>query len=173
MSLTKQDKEEIAEIVKQIIGESQTNNDGEPLAMNRLEQLDKEWREKGVKSDSTGLIIAPENVITDDASLFTWNEAMALEEEDKIPEGWRLPTRHELAMICEEFGQNEWGRLDPQKLSSALGMTDTCYWSSTESDSDTAYTLYSNSTMVYPASSDGKCYRNNVRCVKEAENERD
>lgn len=105
MSLTKKDKEEVAKIVVDTITTMQLGTKAieEGNRNFELEQLDKKWKDNGIKSESTGLIIAPEDVEIAGKTGFTWDEAMALEKEGKIPEGWRLPTRHEWVMFVEEF----------------------------------------------------------------------
>lgn len=184
MSLTKTDKEEI----KKIVAEALAEYDSEILHPNRaalLAELDKKWREDGIKSETTGLIIAPEDVEVDGKTFFTWDEAMTLEKEGKIPEGWRLPTRHEWVMICEEFGQDEDEELSSSKLAGTLNLrkngwldnedndnkvfgkgSEGNYWSSTAYSTSThAYLLSFFTTDVYPQNSFSKYYGFNVRCV--------
>lgn len=172
MSLTKKDKEEIAKIVVDTVSNMQTvaKEITEGHRNLELEQLDKKWEYNGIKSESTGLIIAPEDVEIDGETAFTWDEAMALEKEGKIPEGWRLPTRHEWIMLIEEFGQDEGGAIDGSKLEKRLNLEDSYgyYWSSTAISSSQAYSLYFYSSSAYMNSSN-KYYGFSVRCVKEEE----
>jgi len=175
MSLTKKDKEEIAKIVVDTITTMQLGAKAIEEGNKKfdLEELDKKWRENGIKSETTGLIIAPEDVEIDGKTEFTWDEAMALEKEGKIPEGWRLPTRHEWVLIAEEFGQNENDELRGDVLGSKLNLKKNSngdyfgnYWSSTAYSSATgAYVLGYSTTVVYPQDYNGKYFGYNVRCV--------
>lgn len=67
---------------------------------------------KPIKSKLANLLIAPEDYIEGEKKYFTYDEAMAIEK--KLNNGWRLPTRHEWALICEEF--------DPELLTKNLGL---------------------------------------------------
>lgn len=174
MSLTKKDKEEIRAIIR----EECVLDFGEKLMKSilrsPLEQLDKKWKDNGIKSESTGLIIAPEDVEIDGKTEFTWYEAMALEEEGKIPEGWRLPTRHEWVMIVEEFGQDADGSLNNSKFIERLSLKhkNGNYWSSTAYGHIGAYNLYlggSSYTVstAYPSNYDEEECGFSARCVKE------
>ena len=175
MSLTKKDKEEIAKIVVDTITTMQLGAKAIEEGNKKfdLEELDKKWRENGIKSETTGLIIAPEDVEIDGKTEFTWDEAMALEKEGKIPEGWRLPTRHEWVLIAEEFGQNENDELRGDVLGPKLNLKKdsdgdyfSAYWSSTAYSSATnAYRLGYGTTYVYPQGNDYKYDGFNVRCV--------
>ena len=175
MSLTKKDKEEIAKIVVDTITTMQLGAKAieEGNKNFDLEQLDKKWRQNGIKSETTGLIIAPEDVEIDGKTEFTWDEAMALEKEGKIPEGWRLPTRHEWTLIAEEFGQNENGELRGDVLDPRLNLKKDSdgdyygrYWSSTAySSAAYAYYLTYHTTFVYPQNYYNKYNGFNVRCV--------
>lgn len=175
MSLTKKDKEEIAKIVKQILVDAQTARKDNIVVdeMSKLEELDKKWREHGIKSETTGLIIAPEDVEIDGKTEFTWDEAMELEKEGKIPEGWRLPTRHEWALIAEEFGQDENGELRGDVLGPKLNLEKNSdggyyghYWSSTAYSSSTyAYNFNYSTSNTYPQNTSYKYFGFSVRCV--------
>ena len=95
-----------------------------------MSRTKKEWKDNGIKSESTGLIIAPEDM-GGGYEDFTWDEAMGL----IAPEGWRLPTRHEWTMIIEEFGQNLDGSLNAKKFAEKLRLEqEAFYWSNTEHD---------------------------------------
>lgn len=193
MSLTKKDKEEIKQLVVEAIAECNPGAekveqgascfnmlDGELPEEISLEQLDKKWLENGIKSKSTGLIIAPKDVDIDGVTTFTWDEAMRLGAEGKTPKGWRLPTRHEWALICEEFGMDEaTGELSTEKLSKALnlprdedGWLRGHFWSSTAySGSTYAFTLNYAPSYVYPQGTSYKYYGFSVRLVKEVGND--
>lgn len=173
MSLTKKDKEEITKIVVDTITAMQLGAKAieEGNRNFELEQLGKKWKDNGIKSESTGLIIAPEDVEIDGETEFTWDEAMALEKEGKIPEGWRLPTRHEWAMIIEEFGQDDNGAIDGDKLENSLTLDKYgYYWSSTVSGSSSYYLHFGSSsanTYAYNRTSGFS-----VRCVFGSEKEK-
>ncbi len=182
MSLTKKDREQIGKIFEEQIKKLMQQlladrvimkNDDDKCQSSKLEQLNKKWREHGIKSETTGLIIAPEDVEIDGKTEFTWDEAVALEREGKIPEGWRLPTRHEWVLIAEEFGQDDNGELNEYRLSKALELVhcdDTSYgyyWSASPytSSSNSAYGLSFSSSSVNPQYSNTKYYGFSVRCV--------
>lgn len=173
MSLTKKDKEEIAKIVVDTISTMQLDAKAidEGNRNFELEQLDKKWKDNGIKSESTGLIIATEDVEIDGETYFTWDEAMALGKRGKIPKGWRLPTRHEWVMFVEEFGQDDDGSLNGSKLVERLSLKhkNAQYWSSTAYGHIGAYSLYlgSSSYNVYPSSYHDEHCGFGVRCVKE------
>lgn len=152
MALTKEDLSEIRNIVGEMLKGDQAN----------LENDFARWEKEGIKT-KVGLL-APENYKEGDKEHFTWNEAMALD----LPDGWRLPTMGEWAMICEEFGKDEDGRIRGDILEEKLklsknGYADSdddlasqgdyaYYWSATVcSDSSYAYYLYFLSGSVYPA----------------------
>lgn len=175
MSLTKKDKEEIAKIAVDTISTLELGRKAVEEGNNNfdLEQLDKKWRENGIKSETTGLIIAPEDVEIDGKAEFTWDEAMELEKFGKLPKGWRLPTRHEWVLIAEEFGQDNDGRLRGDVLGPKLNLKKDgdgkyygYYWSSTAYSSATyAFLLYYYTSLVYPQNGDDKYLGFNVRCV--------
>lgn len=128
MSLTKKDKEEIRAIIKEECGLDFGEKLMESIRRSPLEQLGKNWEHNGTKSESTGLIISPED-IGGGYEDFSWDEAMGL----VAPEGWRLPTRHEWAMIIEEFGQNPDGSLNAENFAEELRLEqEAFYWSNTE-----------------------------------------
>lgn len=164
MSLTKKDKEEIRSIIREECGLDFGEKLMKSIRRSPLEQLDKKWKDNGIKSESTGLIIAPEDVEIDGETEFTWYEAMDLEKDGKIPEGWRLPTRHEWVMIVEEFGQDDNGAIDSNELKNSL-RTDSLgnYWSSTVSGSD-SYNLYLFSSSA-ATNANTRTYGFSVRCV--------
>lgn len=62
--------------------------------------------------------------IRDGKHYFTFDEALEVQEKLKDT-GWRLPTRSEWALICEEFGQKDDGELDDETLYKKLHMEPT------------------------------------------------
>lgn len=77
------------------------------------------WEDNAIKSNLANLLIAPVDYVEDEVKYFTWDEACAIEK--KLDNGWRLPTRFEWALICEEFGQKD-GVLDVETLMNKLGL---------------------------------------------------
>lgn len=140
-----------------------------------------EWEEKGIKSKLANVIIAPEDYVEEGKKYFTWDEAMKI--KDKLNNGWRLPTRKEWALICEEFACNSKGNLSPTKLMHRLGLTmngwknkcgslrsvgdDGFYWSGTAYPGvNNAYYLNFNSATTYPSNYDARWFGFSVRLVK-------
>lgn len=66
----------------------------------------KMWNKDGIRSELAKVLIAPEDYVEDEKKYFTWEEACEI--KDKLNNGWRLPTRSEWVLICEEFGQKRW-----------------------------------------------------------------
>lgn len=139
------------------------------------------WERDGVKSTLAGVIIAPEDYAEGDKKHFTWDEAMKIEK--KLDNGWRLPTRSEWALICEEFGQKD-GELNADTLIKNIGVGRHGYaasggifnvgsygycWSSTPSGSDSAYYLCLGSSYANPSSISARCNGFSVRLVKDLE----
>ncbi len=62
--------------------------------------------------------------IRDGKHYFTFDEALEVQEKLKDT-GWRLPTRSEWTLICEEFGQKDDGELDDETLYKKLHMEPT------------------------------------------------
>ena len=131
--------------------------------------------------------IADHDYTEGDKKHFTFEEALEVEKKLKCT-GWRLPTRSEWALICEEFGQKD-GARDAAQLMSALKLslngyvypsgqnliltgTYGYYWSSTPySNGVNAYNLYFSSTSVGP-SDFGNCYAGfSLRLVRDVEGE--
>ena len=151
------------------------------------------WEKDGIKSDLTGLIVAPENVTKDLAGgigtehdgkrYFTYDEAMELEEKVLKPNGWRLPTRSEWVLLAEEFGQNENGEPDgnifAKKLNLPLpgyfwqgtlysGTTGAYYWSRVSYSTTHAYDLHFNTSGgLSPQNYHNKMDGFAIRCVKD------
>lgn len=124
------------------------------------------WRPQGtIESKLTGLEIATNDYEGGNKKHFTYEEALGIER--KAGGGWRLPTRSEWVLLCEEFGQNAGGRLDSSTLRKNLGLelagvvnngslngqgTYGRYWSRTAQSSTNAYYLYFGSSgNIYPA----------------------
>lgn len=119
---------------------------------------------------------------------FTFDEACAIEE--KLGNGWRTPTRREIAIICEEFGQDSDGGLGAEMICGAplyfvrsgyyyyggsmgnLGSSGG-YWSSTVSSTNFAYNLYFDSTLVYPQDLNNRGYGFSLRLVRDLEEQDD
>lgn len=129
---------------------------------------------------STGLIVAPEDYQEGDKKHFTYDEA--LEIEKKLNNGWRLPTRSELVLLVEEFGQDAHGQLNTTTIMKNLKLTYTgrvdngshgyttngYWWSRTAYDSNYAYYLYGYSSYVFPGTDYSTRYNGfAVRLVKE------
>ena len=133
-------------------------------------------------SKSANILIASEDYVEGDKKHFTWDEAMEIEK--KLNNGWRLPTRHEWALICEEFGQKD-GKLDSDTLIKNIGVgshgglnanglynagLNGLYWSATpHSNGNNAYYLNFNSGNLYPSSSVSRYFGYSVRLVKDLE----
>lgn len=117
---------------------------------------------------------------------FTFDEALELQEKLKDT-GWRLPTRSEWVLICEEFGQTD-GELNPQTLYKNLNMSPTGFydyedgklynrttvgywWSTTRSSATNANYLGTSTTYVYPQNSNYRGYGFALRLVRDVEEE--
>lgn len=108
--------------------------------------------------------IADEDYHDGNKYLFTFEEALKVEESLKGM-GWRLPTRSEWVLLCEEFGQ-EVGKLASGMLCDKLKLKKRGYyynsgslygegsyghyWSRTVDSGAYAYSLEFNSSRVYP-----------------------
>lgn len=119
---------------------------------------------------------------------FTFEEALEVEKKLKYT-GWRLPTRSEWVLICEEFGQKD-GALDAAQLMSAFKLSlngyvnpsgpnliitglSGYYWSSTPSSTTSnAYALtFCKGTTVHPSNDTNRCYGHPLRLVRDVEGE--
>lgn len=146
------------------------------------EDMFRRWEKYGVVSNLANVIIAPEDYTEKDKDKFTYEEALELEKS--FPDGWRLPTRKEWVLICEEFAlESATGLLKPDLIEKKLGLkenghsdcdglrqdTDSagCYWSRTAYNAYYAYELYFFSSNLYPSGYTHKNLGNSVRCVKE------
>lgn len=173
MTLTKSDKAEIKQMIREALMEPQDTAVELPT-----------WEPKVLKkSKMLGIEIASENYweIDEDGNkkeYFTWDEAMEIQK--KLPNGWRLPTRSEWAILAEEFGQDENGELNGTKLSEALDLPLSgnrnggstydqgsygYYWSSVANNNNNAYNLNLNSSDVSPQSYGSKWLGFTVRCI--------
>lgn len=100
MSFTKKDREEIAKIIKEVLA-----NDEKAEHREKLPDFEK-WKEQAIKLDC-GITLAPEDFFVGDKKFFTWDEAMEYEKEVLRPNGWRLPTSKEWAILYGHYGINE------------------------------------------------------------------
>lgn len=134
--------------------------------------------------ENDGLRFAPEDFyIEEDGErqyLFTWDEAMKLEEEVLKPNGWRLPTCEELVQLCATYIDDEGGD-DAERFMKELnvekcgwkGIDGTVggvgsnggWWSSTAYSSTSARYLGFDSGDFYPQTNSSKGNGFAVRCV--------
>lgn len=177
MALTKSDKAEIKQMIREALMEPQDTAVELPA-----------WEPKVLKkSKMLGIEIADTNYweIDEDGNkkeYFTWDEAMEIQK--KLPNGWRLPTRSEWSILAEEFGTYENGELDGTKLSEALDLPLSgyrnggstvfqgsygYYWSSVAGNNNDAYYLNLGSSNVYPQDYYYKWYGLAVRLVRDIE----
>lgn len=139
-------------------------------------------------SKSTNVEIAAEDYNiggreVDGVHYFTHDEALEVQERLKDT-GWRLPTRSEWVLICEEFGQKD-GQLDAQTLYKNLNMglmgfydfefgklynrtTDGHWWSATRSSATAANYLRTGTTNVHPQRSGNRGNGFALRLVRDA-----
>lgn len=145
-----------------------------------------DWEANGGTSELAKVLIAPEDYVEGDKKHFTWDEACEIEK--KLNNGWRLPTRKEWALICEEFGTKD-GVYDVETLMKNLGLEKNgvlyagddepsyvgdCgrYWSSTPVPSNSSYAYYPyfyGTSLIYPSYSSSRQYGFSVRLVKDLE----
>lgn len=130
--------------------------------------------------------IADHDYTEGDKKHFTFEEALEVEKKLKCT-GWRLPTRSEWALICEEFGQKD-GARDAAQLMGALKLSLNgyvypnspylnnpgivgYYWSSTpnSSSANSAYALYFSSTNVNPSDYSSRYIGFSLRLVHDVE----
>lgn len=129
------------------------------------------WQKEGIVSQLANVIIAPEDYTEGDKVNFTFDEAKELEKS--LPDGWRLPTRKEWVLICEEFAWNNKTKdLDPKLLTSKIKIpldqvSILYYWSRTAYSSTNAYYLAFSSSALYPADYSLRYFGYSVRLVKE------
>lgn len=136
-----------------------------------------------VVSHLANVMIADKDYSEGDKKYFTFDEACEIEK--KLNNGWRLPTRKEWVLICEEFACNDGGKLDSSMLMDKLklglngyqegagGIWDVgahgLYWSSVADSATYARHLSFNPTNVYPSYGDNRAYGFSVRLVKDVE----
>lgn len=127
------------------------------------------WKVGLVKSKLAKIEVSLQDYCEDGKAGFTWYEAMEIEK--KLPDGWRLPTRSEWCLLCEEFGQNENGELDPKELMKNLNMDPSSsfgrWWSSTVYSDAYAYYLGVNTSAIYPQHDNIKSYSFALRFVRD------
>lgn len=136
-------------------------------------------------SKLAGVEIADKDYTDGDKKYFTYDEA--LEVEKGLKDGWRLPTRHEWALICEEFANDKNDRLSVKLLMEKLGLClngyrdndgnicgedrDGNYWSrSSYSSTGNAYYLGFD-TGVYPSNYYYRYGGFSLRCVRDLHRE--
>lgn len=150
------------------------------------------WQKDAIVSKLAGVRIAPEDVkinfgdigtVRDGNVYFTYDQALELEEKYLKPNGWRLPTRREWVLICEEFGGAGDTKEEVGKLVKALNLKqngrfdpddDTLYnqgarggyWSRTADSSATlAYYFVFYASGFNPQGYSNKGHGFSVRCV--------
>lgn len=133
-------------------------------------------------SKLAGVEIAAEDYVEGDKKHFTWDEA--IEAVKKLGNGWRLPTRKEWSLICEEFGYDEDGRPSGGLLAKNLNLkangwkdfkgslnssgSNGYWWSSTASDTTYRYYLsYNTRNGLYSGGNNGRYVGFSVRCVRD------
>lgn len=128
--------------------------------------------------------IASHDYSEGDKKYFTFDEACEIEE--KLGNGWRLPTRKEWVLICEEFACGEDGELNAGMLMDKLKLglngnvgpwasnqqvrnvgANGYYWSSVADSATYARGLDFNPANVYPSYGYGRAYGFSVRLVKD------
>lgn len=128
--------------------------------------------------------IADENYTEDGKEYFTFDEALEVEKKMQST-GWRLPTRHEWVLICEEFGVDEQMNLNADALMKNLGLAmrgysipnaeakfvgqEGNYWSRSANPTDVtlAYYLYFYASAVNPSLNDDRWYGFSLRLVRD------
>ena len=89
------------------------------LSYDSIVDKGQDWLTRGIRSECTGLVIAPENFVDPETGkrYFTFEEALRLEVSVKIPFGWRMPTKNEVKNLILELGVNpEDSELDSELL---------------------------------------------------------
>lgn len=167
---------ELAEKIQQITNDPLTKNDFGVIATSKL----------------AGVEIAERDYCEGDKKYFTFDEAIEIEK--KLNNGWRLPTRKEWTLICEEFACDDKCKLSAKLLIDKLGLglngnyasnlndsgADGGYWSSTINGSSYGYDLLLLSgngvlSQDYSSKYNGYSIRlvRDIKKVKEEKNERD
>lgn len=139
-----------------------------------------------IVSKLAGVEIATKDYTEGDKKLFTFDQACSIEK--KLNNGWRLPTRKEWVLICEEFTCGDDGNLDAQLLMDKLGLglhgwqddedqqlrsvgSGGFYWSSVADSATYARNLDFNAANVYPSSSFNRGFGFSIRLVKDVAKE--
>lgn len=161
MSLSKADKQEIKEMIREALAEPQDTVVESPT-----------WKsEKTLKVMVDGeeheIALNPYFECAGDGNKIiktelTWDEAM--EAQSKMPDGWRIPTRHEFVEIIEQLGQDESGSING-KLAETTGWSGN-FWSTTEYNSSHAWYLYVDSSYAYVDRNLSKSLSNQVVCYR-------
>lgn len=154
-----------------------------------IEKIEEAPQDFGVIATSklAGVEIADQDYTEGDKEYFTFDEA--LEIEKGLKNGWRLPTRHEWVLICEDLALDEHGTLSSQKLRDKLGLSlkgffdlndeevyrlgaNAYYWSSVASTTTNGYALYFYATGVYPSNSFSRAVGFPLRFVRDLKEDR-
>lgn len=160
MTLTKKDKEEIVEIIKAVLkkpGELHWESTKATPTWRPEETLNLEY-DGGTKVALNPYWEIDEN--GEKKTEFTWDEVQKINE--KLPDGWRVATRHDFTVTLEEIGRNENDNLDGT-LADKTGWSGD-FWSSTEYDSSNAWDMFVNSSLAF-VSFNFKTGSSNVVCV--------
>lgn len=137
-------------------------------------------------SKLAGVEIADRDYTEGEKEYFTFDEA--LEVENNLKDGWRLPTRHEWALISEEFANDDNDHLSSKLIMQKLhlvknGYIDehgnvweenltSNYWSrSAYTLSDFAHYFSFDSSTVFPSDYGDKCCGFSLRCVRDLHGE--
>lgn len=125
--------------------------------------------------------IADKDYTEGDKKHFTFEEALEVEKKMEGT-GWRLPTRHEWALICEEFANGEDDKLKPKLLEEKLGLgkyghcieDEVCssgeiayYWSRSSRNSSYAFYLAFNDVNAWPSGYSYRHYGRSLRLVRD------
>lgn len=172
MTLSKKDKEEIVEVVKEVLNAEHAADQWDKVGKAAITM---DWATNSVKSKLANIEVASEDYYEIDSNgtkktEFTWDEAMEL----KLPDGWRLPTRSEWVLLAEEFGQDKNGELNSQIFMDKLGLSLSedvygVWWSSSVYSGTYAYYLIMGASNMYPQSTHYKGYSFALRCVRDLE----
>lgn len=140
MSLTENDKEEIKDLIREVFEEKWPKIiDSASISVGTYTNMFDNWNEKSICLCSRDIIntieLAPEDFVLkadfklkDDTILkkgkryFTYDEAMALEEELFKPNGWRLPTTREFMLLHATYGVDENGKNDAKAFYEVLNL---------------------------------------------------
>lgn len=142
------------------------------------------------ESKLAGVEIADKDYTEGDKRHFTYDEAMKIQKKLKRT-GWRLPTRKEWVLICEEFACGEDGELDAKMLMDKLKLglngyvspwsslqqvrdvgANGNFWSSAAAGGANARDLYFHPANVYPSDGSNRAYGFSVRLVRDLQKEK-